>query len=69
VYDQIVPRRDSVVSANSSPGHAGLRQNPCVGGKYTVSHVVHRDPSSAGSGPVVNQPSIAGVAVIRPPEN
>jgi len=66
-----VPRRESSVSSNSSPAHAGFLQKPAVRGKKTVPHVAHRDPSSAGSGPVVNQPSIAGVpvAVMSPPEN
>src|SRR3954468_13935286 len=58
---QIRPRRESAVSSNSSPLHAGLRQKKEAFGKNTVPHVVHRLPSSAGSSPVVNQPSIAGV--------
>ncbi len=45
------------------PRSAGLRQKPAVRGKNTVPQLVHRVPSSAGSAPVVNQPSIAGVAV------
>ena len=64
-----MPRRESAVSSTSSPPQAGFRQKPEVRGKNTVPQVVHRLPSSAGSGPVVNQPSIAGVAVIRTPEN
>src|SRR4051794_18349493 len=58
---QIRPRRESAVSSNSSPLHAGLRQKKDALGKNTVPQVVHRLPSSAGSSPVVNQPSIAGV--------
>src|SRR3954447_23675172 len=58
---QIRPRRESAVSSNSSPLHAGLRQKKDALGKNTVPHVVHRLPNSAGSSPVVNQPSIAGV--------
>ena len=67
--DQMVPRRDSSTSSNSSPAHAGLAQKPSFFGKKTVAHVVQRDPSKAGSGPVVNHPSTAGLAVIRTPEN
>jgi hypothetical protein len=64
VYDQTVPRRDSSASSNSSPVQPGLRQKPDARGKNTVPHAVQRDPSSAGSDPVVNQPSMAGVAVM-----
>ncbi len=51
-----------------SPAQPGLRQKPSgpVGGKNTVEQASHREPSSVGSGPVVNQPSIAGVAVMPP---
>ena len=53
------PRRQGC-GRSSPPGPAG--RTPCA-------QVVHRDPSSAGSAPVVNQPSMAGVAcVIAPPK-
>ena len=32
-----MPRRDSSTGSNASPAHAGLRQNPLVGGKYGVA--------------------------------
>src|SRR3954468_7652755 len=60
VKDQIRPKRESLVSSNSSPAHAGLRQKNDALGKNTVPQVVHRLPSRAGSSSVVNQPSIAG---------
>jgi hypothetical protein len=60
VNDQIRPRRESRVSANSSPLHAGLRQKNDAFGKKTVPHVVQRLPRRTGSSSIVNQPSIAG---------
>ena len=36
-------------------------QKPSTLGKKTVPQLVQRVPSSAGSGPVVNHPSITGV--------
>jgi hypothetical protein len=39
-----------------------LRQNPPVGGKNTDAHVSQREAIRAGSGPVVNHPSMAGPA-------
>src|SRR3954451_17342652 len=63
VKDQILPKRESFVSSNSSPAQVGLRQKNDAFGKNTVPQVVQRLPKRAGSSPVVNQPSIAGVRV------
>src|SRR3954454_14316532 len=63
VKDQILPKRESFVSSNSSPAQAGLRQKNDAFGKKTVPQLVQRLPRSAGSSSVVNQPSIAGTAV------
>src|SRR3954454_15365859 len=60
VKDQILPKRESFVSSNSSPAHAGLRQKNDAFGKNTVPQVVQRLPSNAGWSSIVNQPSIAG---------
>src|SRR3954465_10245065 len=60
VNDQIRPTRESFVSSNSSPAHAGLRQKNDALGKNTVPQVVHRLPSRAGSPVVGDQPAIAG---------
>src|SRR3954465_5099939 len=60
VKDQIRPKRESLVSSNSSPAHAGLRQKNDALGKNTVPQVVHRLPSRAGSPVVGDQPAIAG---------
>jgi hypothetical protein len=55
-----VPVRESSVATSSLPRQVGFAQNPAAGGKNTVPHAVHRVPSSAGSGPVVNQPLMTG---------
>src|SRR4051795_12051248 len=60
VKDQIRPKRESLVSSNSSPAQSGLRQKNDALGKNTVPQVVHRLPSSTGASWTVNQPSMAG---------
>ena len=63
VYDQTVPLRESSTSSNSSLKQLGFLQNVASRGKEMVPQDWHFVPIRAGSSPVVNQPSTAGVTL------